>query len=168
MAFIIRKASAGKSLIVAGCQYRRLDDAASRRQAKIVLQATLSRSWMAGNPVNLPLHYSYSHLADQTWAAAADQSCRIGIDAASDREFDSSYPFRKVFHAEEIATGQPARIWSIKEAAVKALGCGFDGINPLDIQVRDFAVAIVNRSIVLQSWSRRQPDGVWVAVAYET
>ena len=168
MAFVVRDASDGNSLIVAGCHYRQLDDEDSRQQAKAFLQATLSRSWMAGIPVNLPLHYSYSHLADQTWAVVTDQSCRIGVDAASDSEFGSTYPLHKIFHDDEIATGQPARVWSAKEAVAKALGCGFDGINPLDIQVRDFATAIVNHAFALQIWSRQQPDGVWIAVAYET
>ena len=167
MAFVIREASAGKSLIVAGCHYRQLDDAASRRQAKIVLQTALSRNWATGSSGNLPLRYSYSHLADQTWAAVTDQNCRIGIDAASDSEFDNAYPLHKVFHDEEIATGQPARIWSAKEAVAKALGCGFDAMNPRDIRVQDFATAIVAESVVLRVWSQQQPDGVWIAVAYE-
>jgi len=154
------------AFIIIGCQRRRGDDNDSRRTAKVNLQAELARKWSTRDSAGLALHYSYSHLADQTWAAVTDQSCRIGIDAARDSEFDNSYPLHKVFHDDEIATGQPARIWSAKEAVAKALGCGFDAINPLDIRVQDFATAIVGESVVLRVWSQQQPEGVWVSVAY--
>ncbi len=166
MAFVIRGGIAGKHLIVIGCQPRRGDDTDSRRIAKAVLQADLSRKWLVRNSSGLQLHYSYSHLADQTWAAVTDQSCLIGIDAASDSEFDNAYPLHKVFHDDEIATGRPARIWSAKEAVSKALGCGFDGMNPLDIRMLGFTIATVANYVALRVWSRQQPDGVWVSVAY--
>lgn len=188
MACVITIPGTGKPLIIVGCQSRQCDDKESRRAAKAGLQAELSRQWLDWGSAGLPLHYSYSHLADQTWAAVTEQPCLIGIDAASDSEFANAYPLRKVFHAGEIATERPARIWSAKEAVAKALGCGFDGINPLDISivgdaastssgpgmlfsaivgVAKTAVSAVN-SVKLNVWSQQQADGIWVSLAYGT
>ncbi|MGD9665537.1 MAG: hypothetical protein AB7U34_10065, partial [Novosphingobium sp.] len=98
MAYAITLPGCGNALVVVGCQRRQSDDKESRMVAKALLQAELGRRCWARGSVGLPLHYSYSHLANQTWAAATDQSCLIGIDAASDSEFDNSYPLHKAFH----------------------------------------------------------------------
>jgi hypothetical protein len=60
-------------------------------------------------------------------------------------EFQGEYPFHRVFHAQELqhalrlAGGDlekaSALLWSIKEAVVKALGCGFHLVGPRQITV---------------------------------
>jgi phosphopantetheinyl transferase (holo-ACP synthase) len=69
----------------------------------------------------------------------------IGIDAAETDEFSKEYPFHRVFHAQELqhalslTSGDlkkaSALLWSIKEAAVKALGCAFHLVDPRQIIV---------------------------------
>ena len=188
MAFAVTLSGCGGPLVVVGCQRRPSDAKESRRAAKALLQSELSRHWRTRGASGLPLHYSYSHLPNQTWAAATDQSCLIGIDAASDSEFDNSYPLQKVFHPAEIAAGSPGKIWSAKEAVVKALGCGFDGINPLDVRIAGEACStgsgpgntfpstadIAQTAVTavypaqLRVWSQQQADGIWVSLAYGT
>jgi phosphopantetheinyl transferase (holo-ACP synthase) len=58
-------------------------------------------------------------------------------------EFQREYPFHRVFHPRELqhalrlAGGDlekaSALLWSIKEAVVKALGCAFHLVDPLQI-----------------------------------
>jgi hypothetical protein len=60
-------------------------------------------------------------------------------------EFQKEYPFHRVFHPQELqhalrlAGGDlekaSALLWSIKEAVVKALGCAFHLVDPLQITV---------------------------------
>jgi hypothetical protein len=60
-------------------------------------------------------------------------------------EFGSEYPLHRVFHPEELhhavrlTGGVPAEasalLWSVKEAAVKALGCAFHLVDPRQITV---------------------------------
>jgi hypothetical protein len=60
-------------------------------------------------------------------------------------EFQKEYPFHRVFndqelqHAMRLAGGElasaSALLWSIKEAVVKALGCAFHLVAPLQINV---------------------------------
>ena len=57
----------------------------------------------------------------------------MGIDAAFDEEFDPTYPLHRVFHPSELALAPPACLWAVKEAVVKALGCGWNEKNPLDL-----------------------------------
>ena len=88
---------------------------------------------------------SFSAGGGKVWAAlCGDESC-IGIDVAGSDEFQSDYPFQRVFHPEELEhalklTGgvmeeASALLWSIKEAVVKALGCAFHLVDPLHITI---------------------------------
>lgn len=86
---------------------------------------------------------SFSHLPGITWAALALNNGWVGIDAADIAEFREGYPFLKVFHSNEFqffsetfhSRGKAAAaLWSAKEAVVKALGCGFHFIDPIDLQ----------------------------------
>lgn len=87
---------------------------------------------------------SFSLGGGKAWAAL----CRdgfIGIDAAAGDEFQGDYPLHRVFldqelhHAVRLAGGDVAKasalLWSIKEAVVKALGCGFHFVAPRDVYV---------------------------------
>ena len=61
---------------------------------------------------------------------------------------------------------EPAQIWSAKEAVAKAMGCGFDGVNPLDIRLNDVGLATAREQAWLL-WSWRQDNGLWVTIAYQ-
>ncbi len=88
---------------------------------------------------------SFSEGGGKVWAALCGDGSDIGIDVAGPDEFQREYPFHRVFHAEELqhalrlACGDlekaSALLWSIKEAAVKALGCGFHLVDPRQITV---------------------------------
>jgi phosphopantetheinyl transferase len=106
---------------------------------------------------------SFSHGLGTTWAAFAGRDVYLGIDVAESAEFEGNYPFHRVFHKTEFdadwecsrGTGHPvapkhfpcvghprasscahaAFLWSVKEAVVKALGCGFHRIDPLDVRI---------------------------------
>jgi phosphopantetheinyl transferase (holo-ACP synthase) len=86
---------------------------------------------------------SFSQCDGKVWAALCGDAFDIGIDVAGADEFRGAYPFDRVFHAQElghalkVAGGDlekaAALLWSIKEAVVKALGCGFHRVDPLQI-----------------------------------
>jgi len=88
---------------------------------------------------------SFSESGGAVWAALGGDDSDIGIDVAETGEFQGDYPFHRVFHAQElhqavkVAGGNvekaSALLWSIKEAVVKALGCGFHLVEPRDIYV---------------------------------
>ena len=76
---------------------------------------------------------------------SAGMQSDIGIDVAGTDEFQKEYPFHRVFndqelqHALRLTGGElgsaSALLWSIKEAVVKALGCAFHLVDPLQINV---------------------------------
>jgi phosphopantetheinyl transferase (holo-ACP synthase) len=88
---------------------------------------------------------SFSEGVGKIWAALCGNMSNIGIDAAGTDEFPTEYPFHRVFqpqelqHALRLAGGDlektSALLWSIKEAAVKALGCAFHLVDPRQICV---------------------------------
>ena len=88
---------------------------------------------------------SFTHLDGKTWAAMSSGEACVGIDAARGSEFGVGYPLHRAFHREELedslewADGSTqeaaALLWSVKEAVVKAMGCGFHVLDPLDLSV---------------------------------
>jgi phosphopantetheinyl transferase len=88
---------------------------------------------------------SFSEGGGNVWAALCGDQSDIGIDVAGADEFQKEYPFHRVFHDQELqhalrlSDGElgnaSALLWSIKEAIVKALGCGFHLVDPLQINV---------------------------------
>jgi phosphopantetheinyl transferase (holo-ACP synthase) len=88
---------------------------------------------------------SFSEGGGKIWAALCGDTSDIGIDAAGTDEFPKEYPFHRVFHVQELqhalrlTSGDlekaSALLWSIKEAAVKALGCAFHLVDPRQICV---------------------------------
>jgi hypothetical protein len=88
---------------------------------------------------------SFSEGGGNVWAAICGDRSDIGIDLAGTDEFQKEYPFHRVFndqeldHALRLAGGElgnaSALLWSIKEAVVKALGCAFHLVDPLEINV---------------------------------
>jgi len=81
---------------------------------------------------------SFSTSGSHQWAAVAWVD-GLGVDMACPREFDPPYPVARVFGQSEIrmakkvgveGTSGYALLWSLKEAVVKALGTGFNGVDP--------------------------------------
>jgi phosphopantetheinyl transferase (holo-ACP synthase) len=92
---------------------------------------------------------SFSEGGGKIWAVLCGDESDIGIDAAGADEFPKEYPVHRVFNAQEIqhalipADGDSQRalalLWSIKEAAVKALGCAFHLVDPRQVHVNSSA-----------------------------
>ena len=92
---------------------------------------------------------SFSEGGGAVWAALCGDESDIGIDVAVTDDFQGDYPFHRVFNAQELqhvvrlAGGDvekaSALLWSIKEAVVKALGCGFHLVEPRDIYIHPAA-----------------------------
>jgi phosphopantetheinyl transferase len=69
----------------------------------------------------------------------------VGIDVAQAEEFSDGYPFSRVFYEEDLTVTlkkthddvqeAAALLWSAKEAIVKAIGCGFHLLDPIDVRV---------------------------------
>lgn len=88
---------------------------------------------------------SFSENCGNVFAALCGDGSDIGIDAAASDEFQGKYPLQRVFHDRELhhalrLTGgdmamASALLWSIKEAAVKALGCAFHLVAPRQVHV---------------------------------
>jgi phosphopantetheinyl transferase len=93
---------------------------------------------------------SFSEGGEKIWAALCGDTSDIGIDAAAADEFPKDYPFHRVFHSQELQLAlrltsgdlkkASALLWSIKEAAAKALGCAFHLVDPRNIRVHPSAV----------------------------
>lgn len=96
---------------------------------------------------------SFSESGGKVWAALCGDESDIGIDVAGTDEFQGEYPLHRVFlpaeleHAAKVADGDlaaaAALLWSIKEAAVKALGCAFHLVEPRQITVTPAAEGAV-------------------------
>jgi len=88
---------------------------------------------------------SFSEYGGKVWAALCGDASDIGIDVAGTDEFQREYPFHRVFHPEELQLAlrlvdgdlenASALLWSVKEAVVKALGCAFHLVDPLQITI---------------------------------
>lgn len=88
---------------------------------------------------------SFSEGGGKVWAALCGDGADIGIDVAGADEFSGEYPVHRVFHPRELEQALPlaggelaaaaALLWSVKEAVVKALGCGFHLVEPRQITV---------------------------------
>lgn len=88
---------------------------------------------------------SFSWSAGEWWAALGTASSWIGLDAASPGEFAGAYPLNKVFSAAEwqaavlLTEGDreetAALLWSVKEAVVKARGCGYHFFGPRQVRL---------------------------------
>ena len=168
MAFLVKRFG-GDNLWFAVGHCRTGAESAARASAKQRLRQNLERLLrLTGCPKMSARTESFSHLPDSTWAVVA-ANCRIGIDAATAAEFPAGYPLHRVFRPVELASGlSPACLWSLKEAVAKAAGCGFDGLNPLDIRLwteRGVATLDGDTRAVWRLWSRRPAADTWVAVA---
>jgi phosphopantetheinyl transferase len=135
---------------------------------------------------------SFSEGGGKIWAALCGDASDIGIDVASADEFRGEYPLHRVFHDQELhhvlrLTGgdvenASALLWSVKEAVVKAMGCAFHLVAPLQVHVYPSAggdsgyifPARVSRKTLLRSppgagrsiWVRSYPlEKMWLSIA---
>jgi hypothetical protein len=89
---------------------------------------------------------SFSWSAGRLWAAVGRSDSGLGLDAAAPGEFAGSYPHQRVFMESEwqaavtLTAGDreeaAALLWSVKEAVVKAWGCGFHFLSPRQVEVQ--------------------------------
>jgi phosphopantetheinyl transferase (holo-ACP synthase) len=109
-----------------------------------VLHGPLGRPYLLSEEDWLPA-ISFSEGGGRLWAALCGDASDIGIDVAAADEFQGKYPLHRVFHDQELQhafrlTGgdleiAAALLWSIKEAVVKAMGCGFHLVAPRQVVV---------------------------------
>lgn len=109
-----------------------------------VVHGPLGRPHLLAGEYRMP-GISFSEGGGKVWAALCGDESDIGIDAAPFEQFRGEYPSHRVFldeelqHALRLTGGDPAKtaalLWSVKEAVVKALGCGFHLVAPREILV---------------------------------
>jgi hypothetical protein len=125
------------------------------------------------------LSVSFSQAGGRVWGALTATG-RVGIDVAFAPEFPSDYPLQRVFSQEEFGRtgalmgGNPSRtaalLWSLKEAAVKALGVGFNHLAPREIIIgqgklwRSGYLFEVDAGCMVKTWARPEGEG-WLALA---
>ena len=105
---------------------------------------------------------SFSEGGGRIWAALCGVESDVGIDVAEAGEFLGEYPFQRVFHPQELQhalrlTGGDlengsALLWSIKEAVVKALGCAFHLVDPLELTVCPSSELAAERAAGGNNW----------------
>jgi 4'-phosphopantetheinyl transferase superfamily len=122
---------------------------------------------------------SFSRADGRVWAALTSPG-QVGIDVALPSEFEAGYAWARAFRdaeldwARPLAGGNPAvaaaLLWTLKEAAVKALGVGFHLLDPLAVEVSNprpwrggFRVS-VQAGRTLPGWVRPEGGG-WLAIA---
>jgi len=124
---------------------------------------------------------SFSEGGGNVWAALCGDESDIGIDLAGADEFRGAYPLHRVFQPEELhhtvkltdgdVAEAAALLWSVKEAVVKALGCGFHLVDPRQITVhhlsadrggQTFSVTLSGKAHAL--FSLNSGSSLWVHV----
>jgi phosphopantetheinyl transferase len=150
------------------------------QEMPIIETDRLGRPFLIWEGASVPA-ISFSHAKGRTWACLA-WTIGVGIDVAYPEEFLDPYPFARVFRLGELdqAKGfcrgglqdRAALLWSVKEAAVKASGCGFNFFDPLEVRVRALSprdgglLFNVHAGRSLPAWAR-QDGQVWMAIALD-
>jgi hypothetical protein len=143
-----------------------------------VLRTPLGQPLLFGDGMAGPA-ISLSRVSGRLWGAVYGRQ-GVGIDVALRDEFIGTYPFHRAFGPNELtlATGcigtdlplAAAGIWAVKEAAVKAVGTGFHGFDPREVEVVSLepgSGGYLSRARVglpCPVWLAREGPG-WVAVA---
>lgn len=136
-------------LVAPGCPRWENFQASSRADLPIkVIHGLLGRPLLLLGGERGPA-ISFSEGGGKLWAALCADDSEIGIDVAGIEEFQGKYPFLRVFHPQELEHAvsladedlakASALLWSVKEAVVKALGCAFHLVDPLQITVQPAA-----------------------------
>lgn len=116
---------------------------ASQSEHPEIITGPLGRPLLlvGGRPMT---NISFAYSLSDVWAALCLAGWSCGVDVAWPQEFGSGYPFGKVFAESELSkmermTGDRASaaavLWSAKEAAVKAWGCGFHCVGWKDVRI---------------------------------
>jgi len=156
-----------------------------------VVHGPLGRPHLLSGEYRTPA-ISFSEGGGKVWAALCGDESDIGIDVAAADEFQGTYPLPRVFHDQELqhalrlSGGDPAKaaalLWSVKEAVVKALGCGFHLVAPRQVQVYpstgedrgySFPVGLSGKALVRfpqgagrSIWVRSFPlEKMWLSIA---
>jgi hypothetical protein len=122
---------------------------------------------------------SFSQAAGRIYAALTCTG-QVGVDAALPAEFEAGYPMARAFRPAELDWARPlcggntagaaALLWTLKEAAVKALGVGFHFLDPLAVEVESprpwqgGVRVLVQAGRILPAWARPMAGG-WLAIA---
>ena len=158
-----------------------------------VVRGPLGRPCLLSGEYRMPA-ISFSEGGGKVWAALCGDASNIGIDVAAADEFQGEYPLHRVFHDQELQHAlrlterdlekASALLWSIKEAVVKALGCGFHLVAPRQVHVYQtirggrengytFPVCLSKKALVRTRtgvgrsiWVRSFPlDKMWLSIA---
>jgi phosphopantetheinyl transferase (holo-ACP synthase) len=122
---------------------------------------------------------SFSAGGGKVWAALCGDESEIGIDLAAPDEFRPAYPLHRVFHDHELKHAlrltdgdlaeASALLWSIKEAVVKAMGCGFHLVAPRQVHVcpsvgkgREFTFRVCFSRKVMGRFPTEADRPIWV------
>jgi phosphopantetheinyl transferase len=122
---------------------------------------------------------SFSQAGGRIWSALAGAG-RVGIDVALSTEFPPDYPLHRAFSPPELAlvstlyrgdvSQTAALLWSLKEAVVKALGVGFNYLDPRKIDTgpglpwQGGLLFEVEAGCRVKTWARPEAGG-WLAIA---
>lgn len=132
-------------------------------RALIFVQNAFGKPRLADHP---SVHFSLSHSSDQAVLAASEQR-EIGIDIERVRPLDHLDLARRYFHPSEVAAIEGARppeeqllaffrIWTLKEAIVKAIGKG------LSLPLDTFDVSIATSPPTMVSAPEGSPRAWWL------
>lgn len=129
---------------------------------------------------------SFAYSLSDVWAALCLPGWNCGVDVAWPEEFTTGYPFAKVFTESELSklermnrdrASAAAILWSAKEAAVKAWGCGFHYMGWRDIRIESLRWTGASydlwirpeglRGLSMLPVQVRAIDRYWVAVAID-
>jgi phosphopantetheinyl transferase len=82
----------------------------------------------------------------------------VGLDVTVPDEFREGYPYERAFGIRELEKAQrrisggaacaAALIWAGKEAAVKALGCGFHLVDPRSVEITHISPMVGGRALL--------------------
>lgn len=138
-----------------GLHWQAAKESLARFLAEHLLERQLPDLALGRNPLGKPQirlgaapgpALSFSWCAGLMWAAVGRSENGLGLDAAAPSEFTGPYPHQRVFRDTEwqaavnLLAGNreeaAALLWSVKEAVVKAGGCGFHFLSPRRVEVQ--------------------------------
>lgn len=139
------------------------------------VQNEFGKPRLAGHP---SLHFSLSHSGDQAVLAVSEQR-EIGIDIERVRPLDHLDLARRYFHPNEVSAIESVRppdeqllaffrIWTLKEAVVKAIGRGLSiPLDTFDVSIATSppAMVVAPEGAPLRWWLHQTTGGYCFALA---